>query len=53
MMSQPLVNFLVEWRENRIPAPASIPEHWIMYFKGSLKLGGGGAAVLFISPKGE
>ena len=24
-----------------------------MYFNGSLKLGGGGAGVLFISPKGE
>ena len=24
-----------------------------MYFDGSLKLGGGGAGVLFISPKGE
>jgi ribonuclease HI len=24
-----------------------------MYFNGSLKLGGGGAGVLFISPRGE
>jgi ribonuclease HI len=28
-------------------------EHWVMYFDGSLKLKGGGAGVLFISPKGE
>jgi ribonuclease HI len=29
------------------------PEHWTMYFDGSLKLGDDGAAVLFISPRGE
>jgi len=51
--SQALANFLAEWRENQIPAPANKPEHWIMYFHGSLKLEGGGAGVLFISPKGE
>jgi hypothetical protein len=28
-------------------------QHWIMYFDGSLKLGGDGAGVLFISPRGE
>jgi hypothetical protein len=28
-------------------------EHWVIYFVCSLKLGGGGAVVLFISPKGE
>ena len=51
--SQALVDFLAEWRENQIPAPQSIPEHWVMYFDGSLKIDGGGAGVLFISPKGE
>jgi len=51
--SQALVDFLAEWRENQIPTPASIPDHRGMYFDGSLKLGGGGAGVLFISPKGE
>jgi hypothetical protein len=35
------------------PAPHSVPKHWVMYFDGSLKLDGGGAGVLFISPKGE
>jgi hypothetical protein len=30
-----------------------MPEHWAMYFNGSLKLGGGGAGVLFISRSGE
>jgi ribonuclease HI len=34
-------------------APANQPEHWVMYFDISLKLGGGGTGVLFISPRGE
>ena len=40
---QALVDFLAKSRENQIPAPANIPEHWIMYFDGSLKPGRGGA----------
>ena len=44
-----LVNFLAEWRQNQIPAPHNVPEHWVMYFDGSLKLDGGSAGVLFIS----
>jgi ribonuclease HI len=36
-----------------VEAPANQPEHWVMYFDGSLKLADGGAGVLFISPKGE
>jgi hypothetical protein len=51
--SQALVNFLAEWWENQIPAPHNVPEHWVMYFDGSLKLDRGGVGVLFISPKGE
>jgi ribonuclease HI len=50
---QALVDFMAEWRENQIPTPADKPEHWTMYFDGSLKLDGGGAGVLFISPIGE
>jgi ribonuclease HI len=42
-----------EWRENQIPTPVDKPEHWTMYFDGSLKLDGGGAGVLFISPRGK
>ena len=49
--SQALVDFLAEWRENQIPAPQNILEHWVMYFDGSLKIDGGGAGVLFISPR--
>jgi hypothetical protein len=41
--SQALVDFMV----------ANQPEHWVMYFDGSLKLGCGGAGVLFISSIGE
>jgi ribonuclease HI len=36
-----------------VEAPANQPEHWVMYFDGSLKLGGSGAGVLFISLRGE
>jgi hypothetical protein len=51
--SQALVNFMAEWRENQLPTPTERPEHWVMYFDGSLKLEGAGVGVLLISPKGE
>ena len=51
--SQALVDFLAEWWENQIPAPHNVLENWVMYFDGSLKLDGGSAGVLLISPKGE
>jgi hypothetical protein len=51
--SQALVDFMAEWRENQIPTPVDRLKHWTMYFDGSLKLDGGGAGVLFISPRGE
>jgi hypothetical protein len=51
--SQALVDFMAEWRENQLPTPAERPEHWVMYFDGSLKLEGAGVGVLLISPKGE
>jgi ribonuclease HI len=44
---------MAEWRENQVPIPVDKAEHWTMYFDGSLKLDGGGAGVLFISPRGE
>jgi ribonuclease HI len=44
---------MAEWQENLVEAPANQPEHWVMYFDGSLKLGGCGAGVLFINPRGE
>jgi hypothetical protein len=51
--SQDLADFMAEWRENQLPTPIERPEHWVMYFNGSLKLEGAGAGVLLISPKGE
>jgi hypothetical protein len=50
---QALVDFMAEWRENQLPTPTERPEHWVMYFDGSLKLEGAGAGVLLISPTGE
>jgi ribonuclease HI len=44
---------MAEWRENQIPTPVEKPEHWTMYFDGSLMLDGGGTGVLFTSPRGE
>jgi hypothetical protein len=51
--SQALVDFVAEWRENQLPTPTERPEHWVMYFDGSLKLEGAGAGVLLISPTSE
>jgi ribonuclease HI len=51
--SQALVDFMAQWRENQLPTPSERPEHWVMYFDGSLKLEGAGAVVLLISPKDE
>jgi hypothetical protein len=51
--SQALVDFMAEWREDQLPTPTEHPEHWLMYFDGSLKLEGAGAGVLLISLMGE
>jgi hypothetical protein len=44
---------MVEWWENQLQTPTEQPEHWVMYFAGSLKLEGACAGVLLISPTGE
>jgi ribonuclease HI len=44
---------MAEWRENQLPTPTERPEHWVIYFDGSLKLEGVGAGVLLTSPTGE
>jgi ribonuclease HI len=44
---------MAEWQENQLPTLTERPEHWVMYFDGSLKLEGAGAGVLLISPTGE
>jgi hypothetical protein len=51
--SQALVDFMAEWPENQLPTPTERPEHWVMYFDGSLNLEGVGAGVLLISLMGE
>jgi hypothetical protein len=51
--SRALVDFMAEWRENQLPTPTERPEHWVMYFDGSLKLEGAGAGVLLISLTSE
>jgi hypothetical protein len=49
--SQALADFVAKWIEIQQPAPNICLDHWKMYFDGSLKLGGAGAGVLFISQK--
>jgi hypothetical protein len=50
---QALVDFMAKWRENQLPTPTERPEHWVMYFDGSLKLEGACAGVLLIFPMGK
>jgi hypothetical protein len=42
---------VAEWTEIQQLAPDTFLDHWKIYFDGSLKLGGAGAGVLFISQK--
>lgn len=51
--SQALADFVAEWTEMQSAALETTPEHWKIYFDGSLKLGGVGGRVLFIPPSGE
>jgi ribonuclease HI len=51
--SQMLADFVSEWTETQQPPLAEKPEHWKMYFDGSLNLEGAGAGILFISPQGD
>jgi hypothetical protein len=51
--SQALADFVAERTEIQQPTPKTILDHWKMYFDGSLKLGGAGVGVLFISPDGK
>jgi ribonuclease HI len=54
--SQILIDFVSEWTKIQMPPPKERPEHWIMYFDGTLNLEGAGrvgAGMLFISPQGE
>jgi hypothetical protein len=49
--SKILVDFVSKWTETQQPPPMKKPEHWKMYFDGSLNLEGAGVGVLFISPR--
>jgi hypothetical protein len=51
--SQALVSLMAKWQKNQLSTSTERPEHWVMYFDGSLKLEGAGAGVLLISPTGE
>ncbi|XP_072146349.1 uncharacterized protein [Setaria viridis] len=51
--SQILYDFVAEWIEIQTPAPKEELEYLSMYFDGSLKIEGGSAGILFISPKGD
>jgi hypothetical protein len=50
--SQILADFVSEWTKIQMPPPKERPEHWIMYFDGTLNLEGAGAGILLISPQG-
>ena len=50
--SQALADFIAEWMEIQ-DTPPERPEHWVMYFDGSLNLDGARAGILFISPRSE
>jgi ribonuclease HI len=51
--SKILVDFVSEWTKIQMPPPKERPEHWIIYFDGTLNLEGASAGVLLISPQGE
>jgi ribonuclease HI len=51
--SQVLANFVAEWVDTQLQAAPIQPEHWTMFFDGSLMKTGAGAGLLFISPLGK
>ena len=51
--SQILADFIAKWTKIQQCTPTVIIDHWKTYFDGSLKPGGAGAGVLFISPDGK
>jgi len=52
IMSQTLVDFVMEWTDSNLPPAQVQAELWTMYFDGSLMKTGAGASRLFISPLG-
>jgi ribonuclease HI len=51
--SQALADFLAEWTDTQLPTTPIQPEHWTMYFDGSLIKTRAGAGLLFVSPLGK
>jgi ribonuclease HI len=51
--SQILADFVAEWTDTQLPPPQIQVECWTLYFDGSVRKTGTGAALLFISPLGE
>ena len=51
--SQALFDFIAEWTDMQTPILVDHPEHWTMYFDGSLNLNGAGPGVYFVSPMGD
>jgi len=51
--SQALADFIAEWTDMQTLVPVDHPEHWTMYFDGSLNLDGARVGVYFISPSGD
>jgi ribonuclease HI len=51
--SQALVDFMAEWTKIQQLALDAVLDHWKMYFDGSLKLGGAGVGIIFISLEGK
>ena len=47
--SEALAYFVAEWTVIQEPIPATCPEHWVMYFDGTLNINGAGASILFIT----
>ena len=51
--SQVLADFIAEWTDMQAPILVDQPEHWVMYFDGSLNLNDDGVGIFFISPSGD
>jgi ribonuclease HI len=51
--SQALVDFIVEWIDMSTSVSDSFPEHWKMYFDGSLNIDSARAGVYFVLPSGD
>ena len=47
--SQTLADFIAEWTKIQEPVATTCPEHWVMYFDGTLNINGASAGILFIT----